>query len=189
MYHDPSADLHARGPEHCPPCAAGTAENVSFRARVILSTNEPPHQHALYAPDVIACLGSFLHRLSPLLHGTGLPPLHSRWAVRRRDYQAEFGCKSIGCVCGGVRTLRGALHRELLFRSDAFTCCGRVCHVIIEMSRHNAAFSRQKDYSCLCQVLVPPVPSTLDSAMIKPPPQPFVKTTEKTKKKSNPPPL
>ena len=187
MYHDPSADLHARGPEHCPPRAAGTAENVSFRARVILSTNEPPHQHALYAPDVIACLGSFLHRLSPLLHGTGLPPLHSRWAVRRRDYQAEFGCKSIGCVCGGVRTLRGALHRELLFRSNASHV--EVVCVIIELSRHNAVFSRQKDYSCLCQVLVPPVPSTLDSAMIKPPPQPFVKTTEKTKKKSNPPPL
>jgi hypothetical protein len=35
----------------------------------------------------------------------------------------------------------------------------------------------------LHQVLVPPIPSTLDSAMIKPPPEPFVKPTEKTKMK------
>ena len=149
MYHDPSADLHARGPKHRPPCAAGTAENVSFRACVILSTNQPPHQHALYAPDVIARLGSLLHRLSPLLHRSGVPPLHSRWAVRRRDYQAEFGCKSIGCVCGGA-ALRRALHRELLFRSDAFTCCGRVCHVIIELSRVTTQHFRARKIIHVC---------------------------------------
>ena len=124
MYHDPSADLHARGAEHRPSCAAGTAKNVSFRACVILSTNHLPHQYALHAPDVIVCSGSLLHRLPPLLYGFGISPLHSRWVVRWRDYQAEFGCKSIGRICGGAALRCVSAQFGVVISPRRFTRCG-----------------------------------------------------------------
>ncbi len=146
MYHDPSADLHARGREHCPSCAAGTAENVSFRACVILSRNPRPHHYAPHAPDVIACLGSILHRLSPLLHGVRISPLHSRWAVRWRDYQAEFGCKSIGCVCGGA-VLGGYPLPSCYFAAKLYMLRSFMLHHRVAASQRSD-FARKKEYSC-----------------------------------------
>jgi hypothetical protein len=48
--------------------------------------------------------------------------------------------------------------------------------------KQNSAASQSVVFA---EVLVPPVPSTLDSSLPRAPPQPFAKTAEKSKKKSD----
>jgi hypothetical protein len=100
--------------------------------------------------------GPVIHIIPPVVYRFRLPPDYTRRPLRRRNHKAKLGGKPVRGVCRGAPAAPLPACRRVVITPQSF----------------------------LGQVLVPPVPSTLDSAMIRPPPPPFVKPIEKSKSKS-----